>query len=84
MRPASRRLGALLCLAVVGVLLAVGLGIAGTAGPTSGLVYAALALVVLVLAVRRGRSLLPPPPPPDGRTCTCCTATQHDPVQILP
>jgi membrane protease YdiL (CAAX protease family) len=85
MRPASRRLGALLGVALVGVLVAVGLGIAGTAGPTSGLVYTALALVVLALAARRGRSLLTPPaPPPDGRTCDCCTATQLDPVKILP
>ncbi len=85
MNPASRRLGALLCVALVGVLVAVGLGIAGTAGPAAGLVYTALALVVLALAARRGRSLLTPSePPPAGRTCDCCTATQHDPVRILP
>lgn len=83
MRTPSRRLGALLCVAVVGVLLAGGLSVAGIAGPAAALGYAAVAGLLFAVAVLRGRHLLAPPAAPVGRTCTCCTATQHDPVRIL-
>ncbi len=83
MRTPSRRLGALLCAAVVGVLLAGGLVVAGVAGSPAVLGYAAVAGLLLGVAVLRGRHLLAPPVRPVGRTCSCCTATQHDPVRIL-
>ncbi|MGI8535713.1 MAG: hypothetical protein ACR2K2_04280 [Mycobacteriales bacterium] len=83
MKTPSRWLGALLCVAVVGVLLAAGLLVAVAAGTVAVLGYAAVVGLLLGVAVVRGRHLLSPPPLPAGRTCTCCTATQHDPVRIL-
>ena len=81
---ASRRLGALLCAAVLGVLFAGGLIVWGVAGPVALVAYAVGALALLCLAAVRGRHLLAPDlPPATGRSCTCCTATQHDPVRVI-
>ncbi len=82
----SRRLGALLCVAVLGVLLAGGLVVATVAGLPALAAYAVGALALLLVAALRGRRLLAPVPPPapgPGRTCTCCTASQHDPVRVI-
>jgi hypothetical protein len=79
----SRRLLALLCVAVLGVLVVLGLTITALAGPVGGLVYAAAALVVVVAGAVRGRRLLAPPPRPAGRTCDCCTTTHFDPVEVV-
>ncbi|MBW3640156.1 MAG: hypothetical protein KY451_09950 [Actinobacteria bacterium] len=80
---ASRRLGALLCVAVLGVLFAGGLVVAALGGLPAVLAYAAGALILLGVAMVRGRHLLAPAAPPPGRTCTCCTASQHDPVRVV-
>jgi hypothetical protein len=82
---ASRRLGALLCAALLGVLFAGGLVLSAVAelpvvvGYGSGVVA-----LIWCLAVRHRMRLGPPPltPPPD-RTCTCCTASQHDPARVI-
>ncbi len=82
---ASRRLGVLLCVAVLGVLFAGGL-VVSLAGLPAVLAYAASAVALLGVAMARGRHLLwpaAPPAPPPGRTCTCCTASQHDPVRVV-
>lgn len=83
---ASRRLGVLLCVAVLGVLFAGGLVVAALAGLPAVLAYAASAVALLGVAMARGRHLLAPAAPPalpPGRTCTCCTASQHDPVRVV-
>ena len=79
----SRRLLALLCAAVLGVLLAVGLVVASVAGVIGAVVYGVAALALVVVGAVRGRRLLAPPPLPAGRTCTCCTTTHFDPVKIV-
>ena len=83
MRPLSRRLAALFCLAVVGIAVVIGLVALSLAGPVGAVVYAGVALLLLGVAASRGRRLVQPPPQPPGRTCTCCTTSQHDPVQVI-
>lgn len=83
MRAPSRFLRLLLCAALLGVLLVIGLVVAGTLGAVAASVYAVLALVLVVVAVARGRKALAPTPLPPGRSCTCCTTSQHDPVKIV-
>ncbi len=80
----SRRLLGLLCTAVLGLLLAVGLVVGAVAGTVGALVYAAFAVGVVVLGAVRGRRLLAPAEPAtDGRTCTCCTTSQLDPAVVV-
>ena len=79
----SRRLLALLCAAVLGVLLVLGLTVTALLGPVGGIGYAAAALVLVVVGVVRGRRLLAPPPRLAGRTCDCCTTTHADPVKVI-
>ena len=79
----SRRLRVLMCAAVLGVLLALGLVVASVAGVVGAVVYGVLALALVVVGAVRGRRLLAPPPLPAGRTCSCCTTTHFDPVKII-
>ena len=79
----SRRLLALLCAAVLGVLLTVGLAVAALAGPVVAGVYAVVAVALVVVGAVRGRRLLAPRPLPAGRTCTCCTTSHFDPVKVI-
>jgi len=83
----SRALLALLCAAVLGVLLLGGLVVAAAAGPVGTVAYAVLAVLLVGVAVVRGRAAFAPtrlgPAVGAPRTCTCCTTTQHDPVQIV-
>ena len=76
----TRRLQVLFLLALLGVLLAAGLVVADLGGPLAAGAYAVV-MVGLVLAVAaRSRAAAAAPPP--GRTCTCCTSTVHDPVEV--
>ena len=80
----SRRLLALLCAAVLGVLVVVGLAVTALLGAVVGAVFAAAALVLVGVGAVRGRRLLAPPPPrPVGRSCDCCTTTHFDPVKVI-
>ena len=79
----QRRLGWLLCAALLGVVLAGGLLVGALVGLPAALAYAVVALGLLVAAISRGRRLLAPPPLPSGRTCSCCTATHLDPVRVV-
>ncbi len=79
----SRRLLALLCAAVLGVLLVLGLAVTALLGVVAGVVYAALAVGLVAVGAVRGRRLLTPPARPVGRTCDCCTTTHFDPVKII-
>jgi len=83
----STRLRVLLCLALLGVLVLVGIVVV-TLGSTSGAVaYGVVVVLVVGAAVVRGRAAFAPTrlASADGapRTCTCCTTTQHDPVRIV-
>jgi hypothetical protein len=73
----------LACLAVLGVTALLGVVVASLTGLPGLILYAAVAALLLGVATVRGRRLLRPAPLPPGRTCTCCTTSQHDPVQVI-
>ncbi len=87
MRAPTRRLAVLACLAVLGVTVLLGVVVASLTGLPGLILYAAIAALLLGVATVRGRRLLRPAartaPLPPGRTCTCCTTSQHDPVQVI-
>ena len=74
----TRRLQVLFLVALLGVLVVVGLVVLSLAGPLGLAAYAVLALVAVGLVARRARAAAVPV----GRTCSCCTSTVHDPVQV--
>ena len=82
MRTPSRGLRLLLCGALLGVLVLLGLVVAAAAGVVGVVTYALLAAALVVVAVVRGRAAYAPTPLPP-RTCTCCTTTHFDPVEII-
>ena len=73
----SRRLAALFATALLGVLAVIGLAVASL-GVVPLIAYAAVVLAVLVLLGRRARALRRP----TGHTCSCCTSTVFDPVEV--
>ncbi len=75
----SRRLAALFAAAALGVLVVLGLALAplGWAGEAPYLLLVALGLAVLG---RRARALRAEQAA--GRTCSCCTSTVYDPVEV--
>jgi len=75
----SRRVQARFLLALAGVLVLFGVLAAQLGGPVALAVYAVVVLALLVAGVARAR---PVAPPASGRTCSCCTTTVHDPVQV--
>ena len=79
----SRRLLALLCAAVLGVLVVLGLAVTALLGAVGGVLYAVVAAALVVLGAFRGRRLLAAPARPAGRTCDCCTTTHFDPVKVI-
>ena len=78
----SRPLAVLFCLALGGVLVALGVLAAALAGPVGLLGYVAVAGVVVGVGVAKGRALTRPAPEP-ARTCSCCTTSHTDPVQVV-
>ncbi len=79
----SRRLLALLCGAVLGVLVVLGLTVTALLGTVGAVVYAVVAIALVAVGVARGRRLLAPPARSVGRTCDCCTTTHFDPVEVI-
>ncbi len=82
-RGPDSRLGVLLAVALLGVALALGLVVGSLLGPWVAGGYAVLTVTGLLFAGAKGRRLLAPAPAPAGRSCTCCTTSQHDPVKVL-
>ncbi len=74
----SRRLQVLFLLALLGVLVVVGVVVGSLAGPVGAVAYAVVVTGLLVAAARRARA----DAAPVGRTCSCCTSTVHDPVEV--
>jgi hypothetical protein len=62
---------------LVGVALIVGIALSNL-GPVVLVAYLALLAVGAGALVRRVRAQRPD----EGRTCTCCTSTVHDPVEV--
>jgi len=78
-----RRLGALFLLALLGILVMLGAVLGRLAGSGPLLVYVGLALVGGVLAARASKRRLRAQTRAQGRSCTCCSTTVHDPVQVI-
>jgi hypothetical protein len=80
-RAVSPRVGVPFLLALVGVVVMLGLVVEQLLGPVALAVYVVLLVGPLTYAVvqarRRAARLAA------GRTCTCCTGTVHDPVQVV-
>jgi hypothetical protein len=82
--PAPRWLSALFVLAVTGVLASVGAILGRAIGPVAVAAYV-IVLAALVAAGARvlRRRLQAAARRAAGHTCTCCTGTVHDPVQVV-
>jgi hypothetical protein len=81
MRAVPRQVAVPFLLATAGVVFIVGVASYAVAGLTALLAYLLLILAPVAVWVRAGRrraSRLAA-----GRTCTCCTGTVHDPVQVV-
>lgn len=78
----SSRLAALFVMAVIGLLVVLGLVLAPL-GWAAEAPYLLVVVVGLALLVRRARALRPATEHvPEGRTCSCCTSTVYDPVEV--
>ena len=79
----SRRVQVLFLVALVGVLTCVGLGVLAAAGPVPAVAYAVVAVVMLGIGAGRARAAQDAARRAAGRTCSCCTSSQHDPVKVI-
>ena len=79
----SRRVQVLFLAALLGVLLVVGHVVADVAGPWAAAAYAVVVLVLLSLGAGRARAAQARERAAAGRSCTCCTTSQHDPVKVI-
>ena len=71
----------LFLLAAAGVLLAVGL-VVGSFGLVPLAAYVVLVAVLVGFGLRSARRVALATQAA-GRTCTCCTSTVHDPVEVV-
>ena len=78
MTPVLQRL---FLLAAAGVLFALGLVVASF-GLFAVAAYAGVVLLLVGFGAGRARAVVRAQRP-GGRTCTCCTSTVHDPVQVI-
>ena len=81
--PMTRRLQVLFLAALLGVLVVVGVVVADLAGPWATAAYAVVVGVLLSLGAARARGAQARERAAAGRTCTCCTTSQHDPVKVV-
>jgi membrane protein implicated in regulation of membrane protease activity len=81
MRPVSKLVGVTFLLAVAGVLFLLALVVKVLLGLLA--LAALVLLLVAVLTVAIGRARRRTALRTAGRTCTCCTGTVHDPVQVI-
>jgi hypothetical protein len=77
----TRTLAGLFLAALLGTLTIVGLALSVLGWVVLG-PYLAVVAAGLALLVRRARSLARQAKHRDGRTCTCCTSTVFDPVEV--
>jgi hypothetical protein len=78
-----RRLAALFLLAVTGVLVAVGLVVGAVLGAAAATGYAVAVLALLLVGAQLVKRQARVAAIQAGRTCTCCTGSVHDPVQVI-
>jgi hypothetical protein len=78
-----KRLAVLFLLAILGVLVAVALVVGAVFGPVAAAVYGVLVVVGLLAATAAAKRRVRAVARAEGRTCTCCTGSVHDPVQVI-
>ena len=78
-----RRLGVLFLLALLGILVMVGAVVGRVAGTWPLLAYVVVVVVAGVLATRTAKRRLRALNRAQGRSCTCCTTSVHDPVKVI-
>ena len=83
MNPVPRQLAALFLLAVTGVLVAIGLVVGAVLGTVAAVVYAVAVLTLLLVGAQLVKRRARVAAIQAGRTCTCCTGSVHDPVQVI-
>ena len=83
MNPVPRQLAALFLLAVTGVLVAIGLVVDAALGTFAAVVYTAAVLTLLLVGAQLVKRRARVAAIQAGRTCTCCTGSVHDPVQVI-
>ncbi|MCA1711432.1 MAG: hypothetical protein LC789_07260 [Actinobacteria bacterium] len=83
MKQIPRRLAVLFLLALIGVLAAIGLVLGAVAGSAVGVGYAVVVVLGLLAATVAAKRRVRAVALAEGRTCTCCTGTVHDPVQVI-
>ena len=83
MNPVPRQLAALFLLAVTGVLVAIGLVVGAVLGTVAAVIYSAAVLTLLLVGAQLVKSRARVAAIQAGRTCTCCTGSVHDPVQVI-
>ena len=79
----TRRVQVLFLAALLGVLAIVGLAVGALAGVWAAVAYAVVVLVLLFVGAARARAAQDRARSAAGRTCTCCTTSQHDPVKVI-
>jgi hypothetical protein len=79
----NRRVQVLFLVALLGVVACVGLAVHALAGPVPAPAYAALAAALLLVGAARARAAAEAARRVAGRTCTCCTTSQHDAVEVI-
>ena len=79
----SRRVQVLFLIALLGVLTCVGLGIFMVAGTLVALLYTVVAVALVLMGAARARAAAEAARRAAGRTCSCCTTSQHDPVKVI-
>ena len=77
------RVQVLFLAALLGVLAIVGLTVGALAGPVAAGAYAVVVLGLLAVGAGRARAAQERARRAAGRTCTCCTTSQHDPVKVI-
>ena len=79
----TRRVQVLFLVALLGVLTLIGVVVGELAGPWALLAYVVATVVLLGLGAARARATQAAARRAAGRTCTCCTTSQHDPVKVI-
>ena len=82
-RGPGRRPQLLFLAALLGLLAAVGTVVADLLGPVAAGLYGAAVLALLVVGAARARAAEASRRERAGRTCTCCTSSQHEPVRVI-
>jgi hypothetical protein len=78
-----RRLAVLFLLAVTGVLAAIGAVIARAGGAVAATAYVVVVVLLVGVAAQLAKRRARVAALQRGQTCTCCTGTVHDPVQVI-